>query len=118
MSQQVPGTGEGEGDGFSSTGLLEFEEQTEVGELYLRALMHRQGRLSLGIALAFAGFLLLQPLLAWWWPEWGRLRLLGIPVSWLLLGVLSYPLLVWLGSIYVRRAEEVDDEFTDLLRGR
>jgi hypothetical protein len=31
------------------------------------------------------------------------------------LGVGSYPLMVWLGSRYVRRAEEVDDEFTDLL---
>jgi len=118
LSQQLPGAVDGEGSGLSSTGLLEFEEQTEVGELYLRALMHRQGRLSLGIALVFAGFLLAQPLLAWWWPEWGRLRLLGIPLAWLLLGVLSYPLLIGLGSIYVCRAEEVDDEFTDLLRGR
>jgi hypothetical protein len=31
------------------------------------------------------------------------------------LGVGSYPLMVWLGGRYVRRAEEVDDEFTDLL---
>ena len=39
-----------------------------------------------------------------------------MPVTWVVLGVLSYPLLVWLGRHYVRRAEEVDEEFTDLLR--
>jgi uncharacterized membrane protein (DUF485 family) len=107
---------EGEAENPASTGLLEFEEQTEVGELYLKALMRRQGRLSLGVALVFVSFLLVQPLLAFWWPEWGALRLFGIPVAWLVLGVASYPLLIWLGSIYVHRAEEVDEEFTDLLR--
>jgi len=111
----MPGALEGEAEHPASTGLLEFEEQTEVGELYLKALMRRQRRLSLGVALAFVSFLFVQPLLAFWWPEWGALRIFGIPVSWLVLGVASYPLLIWLGSIYVRRAEEVDDEFTDLL---
>jgi uncharacterized membrane protein (DUF485 family) len=115
VSQQLPGALEGESENSASTGLLEFEEQTEVGELYLKALMRRQGRLSLGVALVFVGFLLVQPMLAWWWPSWGTLRIFGIPVAWLVLGVASYPLLIWLGSIYVRRAEEVDDEFTDLL---
>jgi uncharacterized membrane protein (DUF485 family) len=113
---QLSGALEGEPENPASTGLLEFEEQTEVGELYLKALMRRQGRLSLGVALVFVSFLLVQPLLAWWWPEWGALRIFGVPVAWLVLGIVSYPLLIWLGSIYVRRAEEVDDEFTDLLR--
>lgn len=96
--------------------LLEFEEQTEVGGLYLQALMRRQLRLSLTLALSFVAFLGVQPLLATFWPPWSALKLLGIPLPWLVLGVGSYPLLVWLGSRYVRRAEEVDEEFTDLLR--
>jgi uncharacterized membrane protein (DUF485 family) len=116
VRELVPGTLDGEAEVPASSGLLEFEEQTEVGELYLKALMRRQRRLSLGVALAFVAFLAAQPLLAFWWPEWGALRIFGLPVCWLVLGVFSYPLLVWLGSIYVRRAEEVDDEFTDLLR--
>jgi uncharacterized membrane protein (DUF485 family) len=115
VPERVPGTLDGEAEVPASTGLLEFEEQTEVGELYLKALMRRQRRLSLGVALAFVTFLVVQPLLAFWWPEWGALRIFGLPVSWLVLAVFSYPLLIWLGSIYVRRAEEVDDEFTDLL---
>ena len=97
------------------TGLLEFEEQTEVGGVYLHALMRRQLRLSLTIAGTFAAFLVVQPLISTVWPQWARIRVLGIPLPWLLLGVGSYPLLIWLGRFYVRRAEEVDDEFTDLL---
>jgi len=116
VSANLTGALQSEADPPPSTGLLEFEEQTEVGELYLKALVRRQRRLSLGVAAVFATFLLVQPLLAWWWPGWSRLRLVGIPVDWLVLGLGSYPLLIWLGSIYVRRAEEVDDEFTDLLR--
>ncbi len=115
MRRPSPGL-EGESEPPASTGLREFEEQTALGELYLGALMQRQWRLSLGLALSFVGFLAVQPLLAWMWPTWGRLRLLGIPLAWIVLAVGSYFLLVWLGWLYVRRAGEVDDEFTDLLR--
>lgn len=105
-----------EPDDGPRTGLRDLEEQTALGEFYLRALMRRQLRLSLGLALTFAAFLGVQPLLSWFWHPYTQLKLLGIPCSWLILGLLSYPLMIWLGSLYVRRAEEVDDEFTDLLR--
>jgi uncharacterized membrane protein (DUF485 family) len=104
-----------ESPGPAPTRLTEFEEQTEVGGLYLQALMRRQLRLSLTLALIFVAFLVAQPILSTVWPPWTALRLWGIPLPWLVLGVGSYPLMVWLGSRYVRRAEEVDDEFTDLL---
>ncbi len=95
--------------------LLEFEEQTEVGGVYLQALMRRQLRLSLAVATTFILFLAVQPLISARWPQWASMRLWGIPLPWLVLGLGSYPLLIWLGMVYVRRAEEVDDEFTDLL---
>jgi putative solute:sodium symporter small subunit len=95
--------------------LLEFQEQTEVGSVYLQALMRRQLRLSLTLALIFVGFLFIQPLISTWIPQWAALRLGGVPLPWLILGIGSYPILIWLGLVYVRRAEEVDDEFTDLL---
>ncbi|MGA9775484.1 MAG: hypothetical protein WBU92_06135 [Candidatus Dormiibacterota bacterium] len=100
----------------ASSGLREFSEQTEVGGVFLQALMRRQLRLSLTIALAFGAFLGVQPLLSAVWSPWTSWRLFGVPVTWLVLGVGSYPLLIWLGRHYVRRAEEVDEEFTDLLR--
>lgn len=100
----------------SSPRLREFSEQTEVGSVFLQALVRRQLRLSLTVAGAFVAFLAVQPLISEVWPAWGDLQLAGIPVTWLVLGVGSYPLLVWLGRRYVRRAEEIDNEFTDLLR--
>ncbi len=43
------------------------------------------------------------------WPGLDRLRLLGIPASWLVLGVLPYPAMVLLGRWQLRRAERAED---------
>ena len=45
------------------------------------------------------------------------LHVLGLPLGWLLLGVLVYPLLVLLGWVYVRRAERNERHFADLMDG-
>ena len=111
----APSTVSGPGGEPQPSRLLEFQEQTEVGGVYLQALMRRQLRLSLALALIFVAFLFVQPLISTWIPQWASLRLAGVPLPWLVLGIGSYPILIWLGSLYVRRAEEVDDEFTDLL---
>jgi hypothetical protein len=39
----------------------------------------------------------------------------GVPLPWLLLGGLVYPALVALGWFYVRQAERVEREFSDLV---
>ncbi|RZQ59677.1 hypothetical protein [Amycolatopsis suaedae] len=43
-------------------------------------------------------------------PQLDELRLLGIPVSWLAVAVLPYPLLVLLARWQLRRAERVERE--------
>lgn len=98
-----------------SGGLRELEEQTPVGEIFLSALMRRQLSLSLRVAATLAVILGMQPLVAWVWPGYADLHLLGIPVPWLVLGVASYPVLIALGLFYVREADGIDDEFSDLL---
>lgn len=102
--------------GPPSREIVELTEQTQVGALYLRALMRRQVRLSLSIAAAFILLIGLQPLIPLLWPGYGDVLVLGIPLPWVILGGLSYPILVVLGITYVRRAEAIDDDFTDLLR--
>jgi putative solute:sodium symporter small subunit len=97
--------------------LRELEEQTQVGEIFLGALMHRQLRLSLRVAATMAVVLGVQPLLAWLWPAYAEIQVFSIPLPWLVLGAGSYPLMVALGLYYVRHAEAIDDEFSDLLRG-
>jgi hypothetical protein len=99
--------------GFSD--LRELEEQTPVGAIFLEALMRRQLALSLVVAGVLLGLLGAQPLVASLWPAYGSLRVFSIPLPWLVLGVGSYPVLIALGLYYVRTAETIDDEFSELL---
>jgi hypothetical protein len=48
-------------------------------------------------------------------PALGSTHVVGIPLPWLLLGGLVYPALVALGWFYVRQAERVEREFSDLV---
>ena len=95
--------------------LRELEEQTPVGEIFLGALMRRQLALSLRVAATLGAALGVQPLVAWVWPAYGALSVFGVPLPWLVLGVGSYPLMIALGLFYVRQAETIDDEFSELL---
>jgi hypothetical protein len=95
--------------------LRELEEQTQVGEIFLGALLRRQLRLSLSVTLTLAVALGAQPLVAWAWPVYGTVHVFSIPLPWLVLGVGCYPLMIALGLYYVRQAESIDDEFSDLL---
>jgi uncharacterized membrane protein (DUF485 family) len=94
----------------------EVEEQTPVGRVFLAALLRRQLRLSLIVAALLFVLLLSQPLVAWVLPAFTATRVFGIPLPWLVLGGLTYPLMTVLGLVYVRGAENTDDDFTDLLR--
>ena len=42
------------------------------------------------------------------WPALDEARIAGIPVSWLVLAVLPYPLLIGLGHWHLRRAERAE----------
>ena len=95
--------------------LRELEEQTPVGEIFLGALMRRQLVLSLRVAVTLVLALGIQPVVAWLWPAYGAIRVFSIPLPWLVLGVGSYPLMIALGLYYVRHAETIDDEFSELL---
>ena len=95
--------------------LRDLEEQTPVGAIFLGALMRRQLVLSLRVAATLVLALGIQPVVAWLWPAYGMVRVFSIPLPWLVLGVGSYPLMIALGLYYVRHAETIDDEFSELL---
>jgi hypothetical protein len=95
--------------------LRELEEPTQVGEIFLGALMRRQLLLSLRVAITLVVVLGAQPMVAWLWPAYGQVLVFSIPLPWLVLGAASYPLLIALGLYYVRHAETIDDEFSELL---
>jgi hypothetical protein len=91
----------------------EIDEQTGLGEVYMRSLLRSQLRLALSVLTATAVLLGGLPLLFALVPSVTRAHVLGAPLPWVLLGGLAYPLL-WLAARYhVRHCERLEDEFTD-----
>jgi hypothetical protein len=93
----------------------EIDAQTGVGEVFVRSLVATQARLALlvlGVVAVVIGGL---PAMFWLFPGLREVQALGIPLPWLLLGGLVYPTLVTLGWFYVRHAERVEREFSELV---
>lgn len=78
-------------------------------EAFLHRLMRRQLRLSIACAATFLIALLGLPLLNYFAPDLMSKRVGGFTLSWLLLGVLFFPL-VWVISFYfIRRSIALED---------
>jgi hypothetical protein len=90
--------------------------RTPVGEALVKGLVRAQLALACGCRW-------------WWWPGWARCRccsrsrpavaevkVFGINLPWLLLGVLSFPFLTCVGWAYVRWAERNESDFTAVIR--
>ena len=95
----------------------DIDAETRLGGMYMGSLLREQLRLGLGVLGTLAGTVGLLPLLFHLAPGLGTVHVLGLPLGWLLLGVLVYPLLVLLGWAYVRRAERNERHFADLMGG-
>jgi hypothetical protein len=72
----------------------------------------------MGVVLVLALTLGMLPLLFATVPALQHGHVGGVPLPWLLLGVLGYPLLVLLAVVYVRRAERNERHFHDLVDPR
>jgi len=93
----------------------EIDEETVLGTVLMGSLLRAQLRLALVALLplmVLAGGLPLAFHLA---PGLAGLRVLGVPVPWVILGVLVYPMLFGLGWFFIRRAERHEAEFADLV---
>jgi hypothetical protein len=94
----------------------ELDEQTELGEVYLRGLMRAQLRLAATIiAFGVAGLGGL-PLVFFLVPAARDIRLFGLPAAWILIGVLIYPVTVLVAASYVRRATRIESTFTEIVK--
>lgn len=96
----------------------EIDEQTELGEVYMRSLVHSQRRLAVTVCVAIAVLLGGIALAGAVFPRFGSVRVVDVPLPWLLLGVLVYPALIALAAYAVRQAERNERAFTDLVRRR
>jgi O-antigen/teichoic acid export membrane protein len=93
----------------------EIGEQTIVGEVYMASLVRTQLRLAIGVLLIFAVLLGGLPLLLVLEPGMADIDVLGLPLPWLLLGVVVYPVLIGGGAFYVRRAERNEIDFSEIV---
>lgn len=93
----------------------EIDAQSMLGEALLRSLMRAQLRLAAVVLFLLAVTLGSLPLAFDVLPGIRRLHVVGIPLPWLLLGVLVYPVLLGLGWFYVRYAERNEAGFMRLV---
>jgi hypothetical protein len=94
----------------------DLAEQTPVGEALVRGLVRAQLALALRMALVVVTGLGALPLLFAVAPAVGAVKVFGIELPWLLLGVLSFPFLAGVGWAYVRWAERNEQDFIAVIR--
>ncbi len=96
----------------------EIDEQTELGEVYMATLIRSQRRLALGVCVAVALLLAGTAFAGAFSQSFYTVRVLGIPLPWLVLGLFVYPALIGIGWYTVRSAERTEQDFLDLVRRR
>jgi hypothetical protein len=95
--------------------LRALDEQDLVGELLVRSLVRAQLLLALRLLTVLAVLLGGLPLLFAVVPATRDLDVLGLPLPWLVLGVLVYPALVVGGAVHLRLAERHERDFVELV---
>lgn len=95
--------------------LRALDEQDLVGELLVRSLVRAQLLLALRMLAVLAVLLGGLPLLFALAPVTRDAQLLGLPLPWVVLGVLVYPALLLGGAVYLRLAERHERDFLELV---
>jgi hypothetical protein len=101
--------------GSSRPAVREIDEQTDLGAVYMRTLVRSQLRLATLVLLVVGVTLGTLPLVFGYLPSSSAYRVAGVPLPWLVLGVLVYPFVVLLAYLYVRQAERVERDFAATL---
>ena len=96
----------------------EIDEQTQVGAVYMDSLIRSQRRLAVVVCATITVLLVGTALVGAFAPRFAQLHLLGVPLPWVVLGVLVYPALIGLAAYTVRQAERNERAFTELVRHR
>jgi uncharacterized membrane protein (DUF485 family) len=72
--------------------------------------MRRQFKLSLASAATFLAALLGLPLANYFFPELMATRVLGFTLTWLILGVLFFPLVWGISYLFIKRSIALEEE--------
>jgi uncharacterized membrane protein (DUF485 family) len=79
-------------------------------------LMRRQAALSIRVAAAFIVLILAIPLMTQFAPALAQHPVLGFPLSWLILGILFYPITWALSWYFVNASEKLEHREAETLR--
>lgn len=98
-----------------ATAASEIDAQTRIGEIYMSSLLRAQLRLAILVVLTVAVLVAGLPLFFWLLPQLAQIRVLGMPVPWVVLGFAVYPFLLVVAWFYVRAAERNERDFADVV---
>ena len=93
----------------------EIDEQTRLGEVYMRSLIRTQLRLALFVCTVLACVICGLPLLFLLVPALREVEFGGVPLPWVVLAGLIYPAFVVGAWLYVRQAERNERHFAELV---
>jgi hypothetical protein len=96
----------------------QMTEQTGVGEVYTRSLLRTQLRLGLSVVAVVGLGIGSLPALFALEPQLAAVRVLTVPLPWVLVGVAVYPVLLAVAWWHVRASERAERDFADLVERR
>lgn len=94
---------------------VELEEQTSVGKVLVDDLVKHQLRAGVTLALIVVVLLGSLPIAFYVAPGFAGLRVVGVPLAWILLAVLPFPLLLLTALLHNRLAERNERDFVDMI---
>jgi hypothetical protein len=95
--------------------LAELEDQTSVGEVWVKQLVRAQLKLSIRLMALTVVVLGSIPLVFLLLPSLGTTTVLGLRLPWLLLGLAIYPFFVAVAWSYNRGAERNEQDFAEMV---
>ncbi len=88
---------------------VDHESIADRDRALLGRVMRRQVRLSLGVASVFLGIVFLLPVFNFYFPDIAAQKVGGFTLTWLILGVLFYPITWGLSAIFIRQSNALED---------
>ncbi len=96
----------------------EIDEQTGLGEVYMRSLLRAQLRQAITVIAVLAMVLGALPLLFAAQPGLTAVQVAGIPLPWLLIGVALYPAMAIGAAWLVHAADQAERDFAEIVSRR
>jgi hypothetical protein len=93
----------------------EAAEDSVVGQVFVRSLIRSQLRLAVVVAAGFLLVLAAYGSMVALVPQLAQMRILGIPVNWIILGAALYPVIGLSAWLYNRSAARNEARYRDLV---